>query len=168
MYLVGSNLELCESFSLFLLDCGVFISKHPAQQLKKNSLWNLSERSCIGNCVQRASEVDKPVGRCGRNLNYNVTLERSKVRCSAVRKLVMDWWPAGARWFWLGGGNHYLIIAFPTERDLKTLVPILWNDQQMQQCAVSLFFLQVDLQKNKLTAHCCICWSFHRILRCTE
>ena len=49
----------------------------------------------------------------------------------------------------------------------------LWNDQQMQQCAVRFISLQVHstcltCREINLTAHCCICWSFHRILQCTE
>ena len=46
---------------------------------------------CTGKSVQRASEVGKPIGRCGRSLNCDVTLYKIKVRYSAVRELVMEW-----------------------------------------------------------------------------
>ena len=124
--------------------------------------------SHTGNSVQRTGEVGKPMGRCGRSLNCDLTPKRSKVTCSAVRELVMDWWPASAPWFQIRQRESLLNHRIPSWAWSETTSPHL--DHQLVTSSLTTLHrklphfrttpatpLQIDCIPLWLSEHCCHC-----------
>ena len=62
-----------------------------------------------------------------------------------------------AFWGYICNINKYFIFIVPC------IVIFYGMTNRCNNVQWVYFSARVDLQRNKLTAHCCICWSFHRI-----